>query len=321
MFTLLRFQDEGLLHERGVHEFDAWAAAFGDTRTELELQPSGSYKPVERFSQFVNVPELIDMFRTVADVVLKDDLRDYLKLPRIRGGQRQLITAEASDAFRAYQKVLARRIKDIEERSGRPQKGDDILLAVITDGRHAAIDMRLAGPIAADEPDNKLNELIANAHSIWLETSTNRYRQRDGSYYPIPGAGQLIFSDLGTIAAEGTRGFSAYRWIKNELVRRGVPANEIVYMQDYKRSNEKQRLFTDFNAGRIRFIIGSTMTMGTGVNVQLRLKAEHHLDVPWLPSHRAARRPHRAAGQPARRGGYLRLRHARLNGCHDVADQ
>src|SRR5208283_3160171 len=218
LFTLLRFQDEGLLYERGVHEFDAWAAAFGDTRTELELQPSGSYKPVERFSQFVNVPELIDMLRTVADVVLKDDLRDYLKLPHITGGQRQLITAEASDAFRAYQKLLARRIKEIEERTGRPQKGDDILLAVITDGRHAAIDMRLVDPTAADEPDNKLNKLIANAHRIWLETRQNRYRQRDGSCYPIRGAGQLIFCDLGTIAAEGTRGFSAYRWIKSELV-------------------------------------------------------------------------------------------------------
>ena len=103
MFTLLRFQNEDTLRERGVHEFDAWAAAFGDTRTELELQPSGTYKPVERFSQFVNVPELIDMFRACADVVLKDDLRQYLRLPRIRGGQRQLITADASDAFRDYQ--------------------------------------------------------------------------------------------------------------------------------------------------------------------------------------------------------------------------
>ncbi len=85
MFTLIRYQNEGLLRERGVHEFDAWASAFGDTRTELELQPSGSYKPVERFSKFVNVPELIDMFRTVSDVVLKDDLRGYLKLPAVKG--------------------------------------------------------------------------------------------------------------------------------------------------------------------------------------------------------------------------------------------
>ena len=147
MFTLVRYQNERLLRERGVHEFDAWASAFGDTRTELELQPSGAYKPVERFSKFVNVPELVDLFRSVADVVQKDDLRTYLKLPAVKGGHRQLITAPASDAFRAYQQELAARIKAIEERQGKTEKGDDILLSVITDGRHAAIDMRLAEPL------------------------------------------------------------------------------------------------------------------------------------------------------------------------------
>jgi N12 class adenine-specific DNA methylase/adenine-specific DNA methylase len=284
MFTLIRFQNEALLRERGVHEFDAWASAFGDTRTALELQPSGSYKPVERFSQFVNVPELIDMFRTVADVVLKDDLRGYLKLPGIKGGSRHLITAPASEAFRAYQGVLADRIAKIEERRGRPQKGDDILLAVITDGRHAAIDMRLVQAWNDNECENKLNLLIGNAHRIWQETSTNRYRQPDGTPFPIPGAAQMIFSDLGTLAAEETRAFSAYRWIKSELIRLGVPACEIATMQHFKRSAEKQRLFNDINAGRVRFVLGSTQTMGTGVNAQLRLKALHHLDVPWLPS-------------------------------------
>ena len=284
MYTVLRFQAEDALIERGVHEFDAWASAFGDTRTELELQPSGAYKPVERFSDFINVPELIDMFRSIADVVLKDDLRGYLKLPRIRGGQRQLITAPASPAFRSYQEHLARRIQHIEERTGKPKPGDDILLSVITDGRHAAIDMRLAWPSAADEPENKLNLLIANAHRIWQETAEQNYTRPDGTPYPISGAGQLIFSDLGTLAVEATRGFSAYRWIKQELIRRGVPACEIAFMQDFKKSTDKQRLFNDFNAGRTRFLIGSSKNMGTGVNVQQRLKALHHLDVPWLPS-------------------------------------
>ncbi|MDA8248133.1 MAG: helicase-related protein, partial [Rhodospirillales bacterium] len=284
MYTVLRFQAEDALRERGVHEFDAWASAFGDTRTELELQPSGTYKPVERFCEFINVPELIDMFRSVADVVLKDDLRADLKLPHIRGGQRQLITAPASDAFRAYQKHLARRIEAIEQRSGRPRPGDDILLAVITDGRHAAIDMRLAWAASDDEPANKLNRLIANVHRIWQETASDRYTRPDDTPYPITGAGQLIFSDLGTIKVEAKRGFSAYRWIRQELIRRGVPAAEIAFMQDFKKSADKQRLFNDFNAGRIRVLIGSSETMGTGVNVQQRLKALHHLDVPWLPS-------------------------------------
>ena len=284
MFTLLRFQNEDTLRDRGVHEFDAWASAFGDTRTELELQPSGTYKPVERFSQFVNVPELIDMFRACADVVLKDDLRGYLRLPSIRGGARQLITADASDAFRDYQTVLADRISEIEARTRRVQKGDDILLSVITDGRHAAIDMRLIWPGNDNEPDNKLNKLITNVHRIWTETRDARFNRADGTPYPIPGAGQMIFSDLGTISVESKRGFSAYRWIKQELIGRGIPAAEIAFMQDFKRSADKQRLFNDFNAGRVRILIGSSETMGTGVNVQRRLKALHHLDVPWLPS-------------------------------------
>ena len=285
LHTLLRFQDEDALRARGVHEFDAWASSFGDTRTQLELQPSGSYKPVERFSEFINVPELVDMFRTVADVVQKSDLRSYLKLPAVRTGQRQLVTAPASPAFRAYQEVLARRIEVIEARTRKVEKGDDILLSVITDGRHAAIDMRLVWPGNDNEPENKLNRLVANVHRIWTETAGHRFRRPDGSPYPIPGAGQLVFSDLGTINVEATRGFSAYRWIKAELVRLGVPAAEVAYMQDFKRSADKQRLFGDFNAGRVRVLIGSSETMGTGVNVQQRLKALHHLDVPWLPSH------------------------------------
>jgi hypothetical protein len=284
MFTLLRFQNEGLLRERGVHEFDAWANAFGDTCTELELQPSGAYKPVERFSKFINVPELIDIFRSVADVIQKNDLRDSLKLPRVKGGQRQLVTAPASDAFRAYQHKLAERIEKIEQRKRRVQKGDDILLSVITDGRHAAIDMRLVDAATANDPGNKLNQLIGNALRIWRDTAGQHYRQPDGTPCPVPGAAQMIFSDLGTLAAEDTRSFSVYRWIKDELIRLGVPASEIAIMQHFKRSAEKQRLFNDVNAGRVRFVLGSTLTMGTGVNAQLRLKALHHLDVPWLPS-------------------------------------
>ena len=284
MYTLLRFQAPEALRERGVHEFDAWASAFGDTSTELELQPSGAYKPVTRFAAFINVADLMMMFRSVADVVQKSDLRGLLTLPRIRTGQRQLITAEASPAFKDYQRHLAQRIEAIESRKGKVQKGDDILLSVITDGRHAAIDMRLVWHGSDDEPANKLNKLIDNVHRIWAETAAQSYLRPDGTPYPIPGAGQMIFSDLGTISVEATRGFSAYRWIRQQLIARGVPAGQIAFMQDYKRSADKQRLFADFRAGRVRMLIGSSETMGTGVNVQQRLKAMHHLDVPWLPS-------------------------------------
>ncbi len=144
--------------------------------------------------------------------------------------------------------------------------------------------MRLVWHGSDDEPANKLNKLIDNVHRIWTETAGQSYRRPDGTEYPIPGAGQMIFSDLGTINVETTRGFSAYRWIKQQLIAREVPAGQIAFMQDYKRSADKQRLFADFRAGRVRVLIGSSDTMGTGVNVQQRLKAMHHLDVPWLPS-------------------------------------
>ena len=284
MFSLQRFMQPDALQERGIHQFDAWASLFGDTRTELELQPSGRYKPVTRFAEFVNVPELIAMFRSIADVTLKDDLREYLKLPALQGGKRQIVTAPASTAFRAYQRKLDARIKAIEARSGPPEPGDDILLAVITDGRHAAIDLRFVLDGMHNEPDNKLNKLVANVHRIWRETADRRYVQPDGTPHPLPGAAQMVFSDLGTLNVEATRGFSAYRWIKGELVRLGVPAAEIAFMQDFKKSTAKQRLFNDVNAGKIRVLIGSSETMGTGVNAQQRLVALHHLDVPWLPS-------------------------------------
>ena len=284
MFTIQRFMQPAALRERGVHNFDAWASSFGDTVTELELQPLGLYKPATRFAEFVNVPELIAMFRAFADVVQKEDLRHLLKLPRIAGGQRQLVTAEPSPAFKAYQRYLAARIKAIEERGGRPEKGDDILLSVITDGRHAAIDLRLVDLSVGDEPANKLNRLIANVFRIWQETGSQRYTRSDGRAYDRPGGAQFIFSDLGTLNVEASRGFSAYRWIKQSLIRLGVPPPDIAFMQDYKKSDAKHRLFADVNAGRVRILIGSSDTMGTGVNAQRRLKALHHLDVPWLPS-------------------------------------
>lgn len=284
MFSIQRLLGYEALHERGLHEFDAWASNFGDERTELELQPSGKYKPVSRFASFVNVPELIAMFRAFADVVMPEDLRQYVKVPEITTGKRQILTAAPTPAFKAYQQILEARIKAIEKREGPAQPGDDILLSVITDGRHAAIDLRLVMPAMDDEPESKLNLLVRNAFRIWKETSENSYLRPDGKAYEVSGAAQMIFSDLGTINVEKTRGFSAYRWIRDELVRMGAPPSEIAFMQDYKKTEAKQRLFGDVRAGRVRFLIGSSETMGTGVNAQLRLKALHHLDVPWLPS-------------------------------------
>jgi N12 class adenine-specific DNA methylase/predicted RNA methylase len=166
LFTVQRFVQPEALQERGIQQFDAWAANFGETRTELELQPSGLYKPVTRFCEFVNVPDLMAIYRMATDVVLKSDLRLYLKLPAIAGGRRQIVAAPAGEAFLSYQRQLAERIKAIEERNRKPQKGDDILLSVITDGRHAAIDLRFVHPGSRNEPDNKLNALIDNVHRV-----------------------------------------------------------------------------------------------------------------------------------------------------------
>ncbi|OMP72183.1 DEAD/DEAH box helicase family protein [Agrobacterium tumefaciens] len=284
MFSIQRLLGHEALRERGLHEFDAWASNFGDEKTELELQPSGKYKPVSRFSSFVNVPELIAMFRAFADVVMPEDLRQYVRVPEIATGKRQILTAAPTPAFKTYQRILETRIKAIEQREGPAQPGDDILLSVITDGRHAAIDLRLVMPAMDDEPDNKLNLLVRNAYRIWKETSQNEYVRPDGKPFDLRGAAQMIFSDLGTINVEKSRGFSAYRWIRDELIRIGVPASEIAFMQDFKKTEAKQRLFGDVRAGKVRFLIGSSETMGTGVNAQARLKALHHLDVPWLPS-------------------------------------
>ena len=284
LYSVQRFLGHAALMDRGLHEFDAWASTFGESTTELELQPSGKYKSVTRFASFVNVPELISLFRSFADVVMPSDLREYVKVPAISTGQRQILTTQPTVAFSQYQRLLGARITEIEKRDRPPQPGDDILLSVITDGRHAAIDLRLVEPDAENEPDNKLNLLIANAFRIWRETAENSYVRPDGKPFELPGSAQMIFSDLGTINVEKTRGFSAYRWIRDELVRMGVPASEIAYMQDYKKSEAKQRLFGDVRSGKVRFLLGSSETMGTGVNAQLRLKALHHLDVPWLPS-------------------------------------
>ncbi len=149
------------------------------------------------------------MFRRFADVVLPADLRKYVKVPDVSTGRRQILTAAPTSAFRMYQQILETRIKAIEMREGPAQAGDDILHSVITDGRHAAIDLRLVMPANDNEPDNKLNLLIQNAFRIWRETTEATYLRPDGKPYELPGAAQMIFSDLGTINVEKSRGFSA----------------------------------------------------------------------------------------------------------------
>ena len=162
---------------------------------------------------------------------------------------RQIITAPPSAAFKRYQAVLDARIAAIEKRKGPPRKGDDIILTVIGDGRHAAIDLRFVLPRYENEPGNKLNVLIDNACAIWKRTADAEFMNPvTGKPYPNRGAAQMIFSDLGTLGVESSRGFSAYRWIKDRMIDLGVPESQIAIMQMFKKAEDKLRLFNRVNA-------------------------------------------------------------------------
>lgn len=281
-YTVFRYMDIETLERQKTASFDAWLSVYGESKTELELQPSGLYKPVTRLMEFVNMADLMASFRNFADIIQKSDLATQVDLPQIKTGKRQIIVSKPSENFQKYKETLASRIRAIEARGGRPEKGDDIILKVIGDGRHAAIDLRLVG-FGINETENKLNEMIQNVFRIWSDNRYNVYTNpKTGKPYPRTGAAQMIFSDLGTESVAATRGFSAYTWVRQELIRMGIPAEEIVFMQDYKTSSARAQIFTSVNEGRISVLLGSTQTMGTGANAQQRLIALHHLDVPWL---------------------------------------
>lgn len=286
LYTVSRYLQPQELNGRGLDHFDAWAGAFGDTVTNLEQDPSGGYQPVTRFAKFVNVPELSAMVRQSMDVVTSKQLAQYVTRPKLKGGKRVMNLAEKTPELEAYQQTLARRMKAIAERKGPPNPGDDIILSVINDGRHAAIDMRLVDPALPSNPGSKLNLLVDNVFKIWKETKRQPFHTpaQDGySAKPVDKgtATQMIFANLGI---SGARGFSVTEYIRSELVRRGVPKDQIANIGDYKTHVAKQRLFNDMNEGKVRVLIGSTGKMATGVNAQRRLYALHNLDPLWYPS-------------------------------------
>ena len=287
LYSVSRYMQEDTLVGMGLEAFDAWAAAFGDTVTELEQDAAGGYKPQTRFAQFVNVPELSAMVRQIMDVVTSKELEQYVTRPAIKGGQRQLKLAEKSDALDEYQKTLAARMTAIEKRKGPPKKGDDILLSVINDGRHAAIDMRFVDPnIGKTDPPSKLDMLVDDVFETWQNTDLQPlHRPESGGYSKKPvdhgPATQMVFANLGV--GEG-REFNTYRYIVSELAQRGVPRDQIAIISDYKTHVARQRLFNDMNEGKVRILIGSTQKMATGVNAQRRLYAINNLDPLWYPA-------------------------------------
>ncbi|MFV0383701.1 Eco57I restriction-modification methylase domain-containing protein, partial [Paracoccus sp. (in: a-proteobacteria)] len=288
LYTLSRIMQPQALAERNIQAFDAWAATFGEVASELEQTPDGGYKEVSRFSKFVNTPELSLMVRQVMDVVTSADLERYVTRPKLKGGSRSLVVVDATPEQQAFQQRLAARMQAIARRKGPVKKGDDILLSVINDGRLAAIDMRLVDP-SSDGRGSKLERMIDNIHQRW----------KDGDNAPLhgvaPGGGyaatpemrgpstQIVFSTLGIEASKHNPDFSVHRYIKAELMRRGVPADQIVLAKDLKSHAQKQRAFNDMNEGKTRILIGSR-SIFTGVNAQKRVAAIHNLDPLWYPA-------------------------------------
>jgi N12 class adenine-specific DNA methylase/predicted ABC-type ATPase len=289
LYSVQRFMAPAVLEERGLDEFDAWASMFGQEHTEIEADASGKYAPVTRFSKFVNVPELTQMFREFADVLTSDHLAAMLgdKRPKVKDGSRKIVITPQTNDYRVFKQELAERLA--ESRAWKPTKDEpnnpDPVIRIIGDGRLAAIDMRFIDPSLPSDPDSKLNRMADEVIRVFKETADFEYNDKAGKVEPNKGATQIVFSDLGFGAGVAeNRGFSARAWFEKRLRDAGVPPSQVAFMSDHKKSTAKLKLFKDINAGRVRIVVGSSKNMGTGVNAQQRLIALHHLDTPWYPA-------------------------------------
>lgn len=266
MYTMQRYLQMERLQELDIDHFDRWAANFGKAVTALEVSPDGGgFRMNTRFAQFVNVPELLMIFKEVCDIRTADMLD--LPVPKVMGGKAMVIAAEPSEALKQFVQFLVRRAEAI--RNGRVKPDEDNMLNITTEGRKAALDMRLLFGSAQDYPGSKVNLMVEQAFAIWQETAELR-------------GAQLIFSDLGTPHDDGR--FTVYEDIKQKLVARGVPEAQVAFIHDANTDARKDALFRDVRAGKVRFLLGSTAKMGAGTNVQERLVALHHVDAPWRPS-------------------------------------
>jgi N12 class adenine-specific DNA methylase len=263
-WILQKFLDEGMLKDMGMEHFDSWAANFGQSVTKAEGFPENPSKlrMMTRFSQFNNIPELSRLFHRIADVKFADDVG--LPRPKMAGGKMVPHVVQPSESLLDYIGKLVERAKAVRGRP--PEPGGDNMLVITNDGRKAAIDMRMVDSNAGDDPDSKLNQAARLAAEKYHETRDNRTTQ-------------LLMLDL----REGAGSFDAYQEIRAKLVSMGVPKDEIKFIQDYKTSEKKQGLFNDVNDGRVAIVLGSTETLGVGVNVQKRLGKLIHIDAPWRP--------------------------------------
>ena len=278
LYTNMRYLQYDTLQRMGLGHFDSWASSFGETQTAIELAPEGTgYRAKTRFAKFYNLPELIALFKECADI----QTPDMLNLP-IPKAEYENVVLQPSEHQKEMVASLAERAEAVRDRRVEPH--EDNLLKITNDGRKLALDQRLINPLLPDEEHSKVNALVQKAYEIWDRTKADK-------------SAQLIFCDLSTpkivgktTAADAERIVEAevfddvYHDIKRKLMNRGVPEEEIAFIHEANTELRKTELFGKVRSGQVRFLIGSTQKMGAGTNVQDRLVALHHLDVPWRPS-------------------------------------
>lgn len=263
LYTNMRYLQYGTLQKLGLGHFDAWAASFGETQTAIELAPEGTgYRAKTRFAKFFNLPELIALFKESADI----QTPDMLKLP-VPEAEYENVVLKPSEFQKDMVTSLAERAEAVRDRQVQPY--EDNMLKITNDGRKLALDQRLLNDMLPDEENSKASTCVEKAYKIWENTKEQK-------------SAQLIFCDLSTPKGDGT--FNVYEDIKNKLMEKGVPENEIAFIHDANTELRKAELFAKVRSGQVRFLLGSTAKMGAGTNVQDRLIALHHLDVPWRPS-------------------------------------
>jgi hypothetical protein len=268
MFTMQRYLQMSSLRRHGLQHFDSWAGTFGETVTAMELSPDGAgYRLNHRFARFVNVPELMQEFRRSADVQTAEMLK--LPIPKLETGKAITVSAPCTPMLKDFVAHLVERAAKLKGTRVDPKV--DNMLKITSEGRLAALDMRLMRGASGDHPDSKVNLAVDRIHHIWRDSTPHR-------------GTQLVFCDLSTPRKGKGGGFSVYHDIRDKLTERGIPADQIAFIQSHDTDTAKAALFKSVRDGRVRVLLGSTLKMGEGTNVQERLVALHHLDAPWRPS-------------------------------------
>ena len=263
LYTVMRYLQYSTLQQKKLTHFDCWASTFGETTTAIELAPEGTgYRARTRFAKFFNLPELMSMFKEVADIKTSDQL--HLPVPVAKF---ETVVAKPSEIQKEMVQELSKRAAEIH--SGTVDASVDNMLCVTNDGRKIGLDVRLMNPMLPDDPNSKLNVCVQNVLKIWEEGKDQKLTQ-------------LLFCDLSTPKNDGN--FNVYDDIRKKLVAAGVPENEIEFIHNADTEAKKAALFSKVRSGDVRILLGSTAKMGAGTNVQSRLVAVHHLDVGWKPS-------------------------------------